>query len=71
MPTYTYQTAAGRRFEVRQAMSDAPLTHDPDTGEAVERVISGGAGLLTSRESAKVGEPAQGGGCGGGCACAH
>lgn len=71
MPTYTYETATGRRFEVRQAMSDAPLTHDPESGEPVQRVISGGAALLTSRESARVGEPSLGGGCSGGCACGH
>lgn len=71
MPTYTYQTPSGRRFDVRQAMSDAPLTHDPETGEPVERVISGGSALLTSKESAKVGEPTMGGGCGGACSCGH
>ena len=71
MPTYTYQTPSGRRFDVRQAMSDAALTHDPETGEPVERVISGGTALLTSKESAKVGEPTLGGGCGGSCSCGH
>ena len=70
MPTYTYRTAAGRQFEVRQPMSDPPLTHDPETGEAVERVISGGTALLTSRESAKLGQPPVGG-CGSSCGCGH
>lgn len=48
MPTYVYETIperAGtepRRFEVRQSMLDAPLTRDPETGEPVRRVISGG-----------------------------
>ena len=71
MPTYTYQTPSGRRFDLRQSMSDAPLTHDPETGEPVERVISGGSALLTSKESAKVGEPTMNGGCGGSCSCGH
>jgi len=71
MPTYTYQTPTGRRFDVRKPMSDAPLTHDPETGEPVERVISGGRALLTSKESQKVGEPPTGGGCGGSCSCGH
>ena len=71
MPTYTYQTPTGRRFDVRQSMSDMPLSHDPKTGEPVQRVISGGSALLTSKESAKVGEPTLGGGCGGSCSCGH
>jgi predicted nucleic acid-binding Zn ribbon protein len=70
MPTYTYQTPSGRRFDVRQGMSDAPLTHDPETGEPVERVISGGTALLTSKESAKIGQPPVGG-CGSSCGCGH
>ena len=52
-------------------MSDKPLTHDPETGEPVERVISGGTALLTAKESAKVGEPPMTGGCGGSCSCGH
>lgn len=73
MPTYTYETLNGdRRFDIRQSFSDPPLEHDPETGEAVRRVISGGAGPLTSKESAKVGQPAVGGhGCGTSCGCGH
>ncbi|MDX2191919.1 MAG: zinc ribbon domain-containing protein [Gemmatimonadales bacterium] len=73
MPTYTYETipqqpgAAVRRFDVRQSMSEPPLTHDPETGAPVQRVISGGRGPLTSSHG--LGEPQVAGGCGGGCAC--
>lgn len=45
MPTYVYRRADGSTFEVLQRISDDPLTADPETGEPVERVISGGAGL--------------------------
>lgn len=45
MPTYRYRRTDGTTFEVLQKFSDAPLTTDPETGEPVERVISGGAGL--------------------------
>jgi putative FmdB family regulatory protein len=45
MPTYVYRRADGTRFEVFQRITDAPLTADPETGQPVERVISGGAGL--------------------------
>ncbi len=74
MPTYTYETLSPtpRRFDLRQSFSDPPLEHDPETGEPVRRVISGGAALLTSKESGKVGEPpVSGGGCGSSCGCGH
>jgi len=51
MPTYVYETIPGspdeepRRFDVFQRMSDEPLTHDPESGEPVRRVITGGIGL--------------------------
>lgn len=45
MPTYRYRRADGSTFDVLQKISDAPLTEDPETGEPIERVISGGAGL--------------------------
>ena len=72
MPTYTYETVSPspRRFDVRQSFSDAPLEHDPETGEPVRRVISGGQALLTQKESAKVGQPSVGG-CGSSCGCGH
>ena len=45
MPTYVYRRPDGTTFEVFQKISDAALTEDPDTGEPIQRVISGGAGL--------------------------
>ena len=45
MPTYEYRRPDGSTFEVFQKISAPALTHDPDTGEPVQRVISGGAGL--------------------------
>lgn len=44
MPTYEYEVITpdgrpGRRFEVQQRISDPPLTHDPETGEPVRRVL--------------------------------
>ena len=51
MPTYVYETIpsdpsiAPRRFEVFQKMSDAPLAADPETGDPVKRIITGGIGL--------------------------
>ncbi|MBV8223639.1 MAG: zinc ribbon domain-containing protein [Verrucomicrobia bacterium] len=54
MATYIYETvpdspdASVRRFEIKQSMTEAPLTHDPETGEKVRRVISGGSGIILS-----------------------
>jgi predicted nucleic acid-binding Zn ribbon protein len=70
MPTYVYETtgAKKRRFEVRQSMKDAALTHDPETGEPVRRVISGGYGIM--QKGAGQPQPSGGHSCGGGgCGC--
>lgn len=65
MPTYLYETVPGaegaraERFEIKQSMSEPPLTVHPDTGVPVRRVISGGMGLMT-KSSSELPEP----GCG-------
>lgn len=45
MPFYEYEIIEehgqrGERFEVFQRMSDPPLTHHPETGQPVRRLIS-------------------------------
>ena len=73
MPTYLYQTlpttpgVTPRRFEVKQSISEPPLTHDPDSGEPVERIITGGRGPLTTIAGGV--EPTVSGGCGPSCGC--
>lgn len=73
MPTYLYQTlptlpgATPRRFEVKQSIREAPLTHDPESGEPVERIITGGRGPLTTIAGGV--EPTVSGGCGPSCGC--
>jgi predicted nucleic acid-binding Zn ribbon protein len=53
MATYVYETIPEkkgqkpRRFEIEQKMTDAALTHDPETGLPVRRVIIGGSGWIT------------------------
>jgi putative FmdB family regulatory protein len=39
MPIYEYRRPNGTTFEVMQKMTDDPLTHDPESGEPVERVF--------------------------------
>ena len=62
MPVYVYRVvqAADRSaavseqtFEIRQSIHDAPLTHHPETGEPVERVI-----CAPNISSAKLGDAA-------------
>ncbi len=71
MPIYVYETTdpakPARRFEVKQSMSDEPLRADPETGEPVRRVITGGYGVM---KSGAASSPApKSGGCGPGCGC--
>lgn len=55
MATYIYETipqkrgAKPRQFEAQQSMNDAPLTHDPKTGDPVRRVIAGGYGFIAQK----------------------
>ena len=48
MPVYVYETIPAseseppRQFELRQSMTDPALTHDPESGRPVRRLIQGG-----------------------------
>lgn len=47
MPTYEYQcTKCGIRFELFQSMAEKPRSRCPECRGKVERLISGGAGVL-------------------------
>jgi putative FmdB family regulatory protein len=39
MPIYEYRRPDGSTFEIVQSFSEDSLTHDPDTGVPVERVL--------------------------------
>jgi putative FmdB family regulatory protein len=39
MPIYEYRRADGTTFEILQSFSDEPLATDPETGQAVQRVL--------------------------------
>jgi putative FmdB family regulatory protein len=39
MPIYEYRRPDGSTFEVLQSFSDEPLSHDPETGVEVQRVL--------------------------------
>ena len=73
MPIYVYETISDRerdvrRFEVRQAMSDAPLTRDPDTGLPVRRVLLGGIEIPRAPSDPRR-KPSCAHGAGASCAC--
>lgn len=47
MPTYEYECkACSKRFERRQAITEAPLTKCPECAGEVRRLISGGSGFI-------------------------
>jgi putative FmdB family regulatory protein len=47
MPTYEYKCRdCGEKFDEFQKITDPPLTRCPFCGGSVDRVISGGSGLL-------------------------
>jgi len=55
MPTYIYETTDAtkpiRQIEVKQSVHDEPLCADPETGEAVRRVISAGYSVFVPGKS--------------------
>ena len=73
MTTYVYETIpqnTGEKpeyFEVKQNMSDAPLTKHPENGKPVRRVVLGGYGVLKSGGSTE--ESSKGNSCCGGTGC--
>ncbi len=46
MPTYVYRREDGTKFEIKQSITADPLDTCPETGQPVERIISGSAGLI-------------------------
>jgi putative FmdB family regulatory protein len=47
MPTYEYECqACAHRFEVQQAMRDAPVDTCPACGGAVRKLVTAGGGII-------------------------
>jgi putative FmdB family regulatory protein len=46
MPTYVYRREDGTKFEIKQRITEDPLEKCPETGQSVERIIAGSAGLI-------------------------
>lgn len=78
MPTYEYQcSSCNHQFEAFQSIKDEPLKECPLCHQKVNRLISGGAGVIfkgngyyCTDKNAKKPAPSTGGcGCSGGCCC--
>lgn len=54
MPTYTYRREDGSTFEVRQRITEDPLDECPETGQDVERIITGNGGIIFKGEGFHV-----------------
>lgn len=71
MTTSVYETIPSksgekpRYFEIKQNMSETPLTAHPETGEPIRRVVLGGFGVL----NAKPAGGNAGSSCGPACGC--
>ena len=74
MTTYVYETIpakAGeksRYVELKQSMSDTALTKHPETGEPIRRVVMGGIGIVSSKNTRNASK-GSGSACGTGCGC--
>ncbi len=75
MPTYVYETIpteptlTPRRFELKQSMKDAALTHDPESGLPVRRVLGANINFLAPDNTGSTSTGASGASCGTGCGC--
>ncbi|VVM05225.1 zinc ribbon domain-containing protein [Methylacidimicrobium tartarophylax] len=75
MITYLYETVPTEKgdepkvYEIRQPMGAPALTHHPENGEPLRRIISAGVGIQTARKGVSAPPPSSCG-CGhGGCGC--
>jgi putative FmdB family regulatory protein len=70
MPTYVYRRDDGTKFKTQQRITEEPLEECPETGQSVERIITGQPGVIldgdTSAHSADEmpSFACAGGGCG-------
>lgn len=46
MPTYVYRREDGTTFETQQRITEDPLETCPETGQPVERIITGSPGII-------------------------
>lgn len=54
MPTYAYRREDGTTFETQQRITEDPLEECPETGQSVERIITGSPGIITDSSPSSV-----------------
>lgn len=62
MPTYVYRREDGTTFEIQQRITADPLEECPETGQPVERIIQGSAGLIFKGDGFYVNDYSSSGG---------
>ena len=73
--TYLYETIPATpdepvsQFEIQQSIHDDALTHHPETGQPIRRVILGGWGLVRSKGADRFSAGSSSGSCCGGTGC--
>lgn len=58
MPTYAYRREDGTTFETQQRITEDPLEKCPETGQSVERIITGSPGVITDSADSSGAESA-------------
>ena len=66
MPTYVYKREDGSTFEMEQRITEDALEVCPETGQRVQRVITGSAGLIFKGSGFYLTDYARNGGNGSG-----
>lgn len=56
MPTYEYRREDGTTFKTKQRITEDSLEECPDTGQAVERIITGQPGVILDGDSSTPAE---------------
>jgi len=51
MPTYVYRRDDGTKFKTQQRITEEPLEECPETGQSVERIITGQPGVILDEDA--------------------
>ncbi len=56
MPTYVYRRDDGTKFKTQQRITEEPLEECPETGQPVERIITGQASVILDGDTSTPSE---------------
>lgn len=66
MPTYAYRREDGTTFTTKQRITEDALEECPETGQAVERIITGQPGVILDGDKSTPAEEMPSASCPGG-----